>query len=70
MPESMMLTVNGNLHPYAEGMTVASLLAELTGGPVTAVVEKNGAIVPRERFEKTVLQPGDSLEVVHFVGGG
>ena len=70
MPENMVLTVNGKSHPYAQGMTVASLLAELTDGPVTVVVEMNGAIVPREKFEKTALQAGDSLEVVHFVGGG
>ena len=64
------VTVNGNSHPYAPGMTVASLLTDLLGTPGTVVVELNGSIIPRDAFATTPLAVGDSLEVVHFVGGG
>lgn len=70
MQEGTPLTVNGKPHRFAEGMTVSSLLAELLDGPATVVVEVNGTIIPRERFDATQLAAGDSLEVVHFVGGG
>jgi thiamine biosynthesis protein ThiS len=33
-------------------------------------VEHNGEIIPRAVWAGTILQPGDRLEVVHFVGGG
>ena len=33
-------------------------------------VERNGAIVPRAEFAATVLEAGDRLEIVRFVGGG
>jgi thiamine biosynthesis protein ThiS len=33
-------------------------------------VEHNGEIVPRASWPETVLEAGDRLEVVHFVGGG
>ena len=33
-------------------------------------VERNEAIVPRSAYEATRLEPGDSLEIVHFIGGG
>lgn len=33
-------------------------------------VEKNGEIVPKAQYQSTVLQAGDSLEIVSFVGGG
>ena len=33
-------------------------------------VERNGEIVPRAMYKETVLEDGDCLEIVSFVGGG
>ena len=33
-------------------------------------VEINGDIVPKSRYESTVLCDGDAIEIVSFVGGG
>ena len=33
-------------------------------------VERNGDIVPRAQYGETVLEDGDVLEIVRFVGGG
>lgn len=33
-------------------------------------VERNGEIVPKAMYEKTIFQDGDTIEVVSFVGGG
>lgn len=33
-------------------------------------VERNGSIVPKARYGETVLEDGDTLEIVSFVGGG
>jgi thiamine biosynthesis protein ThiS len=33
-------------------------------------VEHNGEIVPRATWGERILNGGDRLEVVHFVGGG
>jgi thiamine biosynthesis protein ThiS len=62
--------VNGNEHPYAAGMTVASLLAGLADTPGTVAVEVNASIIPRGEFDATPLRAGDRIEIVHFVGGG
>lgn len=51
-------------------MTVASLLAAVHKGSGMVVVEVNGAIIPREKYGETPLNKGDSVEIVHFVGGG
>ena len=40
----------------------------LTNGPVA--VEVNRAIVPRAKHESHVVSEGDTIEIVHFVGGG
>ena len=33
-------------------------------------VERNGEIIPKTSYQDIILQDGDVLEVVSFVGGG
>jgi len=33
-------------------------------------IERNLDILPRAQWKETVVQPNDSFEIVHFVGGG
>ncbi len=65
----MRIIVNGAPRDVADGSTLRDLLADRLGGPPLAV-ERNGEPVSREAFDEIVLQPGDRLEVVRFVGGG
>jgi thiamine biosynthesis protein ThiS len=66
----MQITVNGKAREVKDGVTVLGLLEELalTAGPVA--VEINRAIVPRATHPSHVVQAGDAIEIVHFVGGG
>jgi thiamine biosynthesis protein ThiS len=64
------ITVNGEPRPLPEAMSVAGLLAALGLDGRKVAVERNEAIVPRSAYADTVLAPGDSLEIVHFIGGG
>lgn len=66
----MQLSVNGEPHQVPEGLTVRGLLEHLglTDGPVA--VERNREIVPRSEHTSATLHDGDSVEIVHFVGGG
>ena len=66
----MDVLLNGEPHQVAEGATVADLVAGLGRDPRTVAVERNGDLVPRAQFMETRLEPGDRLEVVHFVQGG
>jgi thiazole synthase/sulfur carrier protein len=66
----MTITLNGDARPLAPGCTVASLLAELGLDMRKVAVERNEAIVPRSLYAQTALADGDSLEIVHFIGGG
>lgn len=52
------------------GMTVAEYLATTNYNPKRIAVERNGDIVSKLQYDNTVLQDGDSVEVVSFVGGG
>ncbi len=62
--------LNGESRPLARRMTVADLLAALGLDGRKVAVERNEAIVPRSLYGTTWLAPGDSLEIVHFIGGG
>lgn len=64
-----MVKVNGIETP-CDGMTVAAYLATTDFNPKRIAVERNGEIVPKASYEAIVLQDGDQLEVVSFVGGG
>jgi sulfur carrier protein len=66
----MQLSVNGEPHQVPDGLTVRGLLEHLglTEGPVA--VERNREIVPRAEHSSAPLHEGDSVEIVHFVGGG
>ena len=65
------VTVNGEARRIEAGSTLAGLLHALRIDARTVVIERNGAIVrDREHLPKITLADGDSLEIVHFVGGG
>jgi thiamine biosynthesis protein ThiS len=66
----MQLKINGETRLVESAKTVAEMLGELALDPTKTVVEKNGEIVARERFDATPLAEGDVLELVRFVGGG
>ncbi|MFC6199777.1 sulfur carrier protein ThiS [Ponticaulis profundi] len=51
-------------------MSVLQLVTELELNPKGVAVERNLEIVPKSLHGDTLLQEGDSLEIVEFVGGG
>ena len=65
----MELRVNGENRSF-DGCTLCDLIESMELNPGRVAVELNGNIVPRAEFGNTELKNGDSLEIVHFVGGG
>ena len=66
----MPLTVNGDPHPWREGLTVQALLAEKNYTFPLRVIFVNKQLVKKENIPTTVLHDGDQVEVVHLIGGG
>ena len=52
------------------GKTISDYLAESGYDTKRVAVELNGDILPKAQYDSTVLQDGDSVEIVSFVGGG
>jgi thiamine biosynthesis protein ThiS len=64
------ITLNGDPYELAEPLTIEDLLATLDIDPRGVAVEHNLNIVKRDGFDSTVVQSGDQVEIVNFVGGG
>lgn len=64
-----MVRVNGRELDIA-GKTISEYLAASGYDPKRIAVERNGDIVFKSQYDVVVLEDGDSLEVVSFVGGG
>lgn len=62
--------VNGKEIELKSSIKLAEFLAAHNYRAELVAVERNGQIVPRAEFSAVVLQEGDELEIVSFVGGG
>ncbi|HUU84495.1 MAG TPA: sulfur carrier protein ThiS [Phycisphaerae bacterium] len=66
----MQVVINGKDEQIDAGTTVARLLEGLAMPPQKVAVEVNRELVTRRTFAETVLNEGDRIEIVTFVGGG
>jgi sulfur carrier protein len=66
----MQVLLNGQKHECAEASTVAALLEQAGYTGKRVAVEVNGEIVPRSHHAEHPLREGDSIEIVHAIGGG
>ena len=67
---AMRIKINGEDREMDNGLTLTALLELLQIRPGRVVVERNRDIVPRDSYSATLINDGDTLEIVHFVGGG
>ncbi len=64
------VTINGKAEELPAGLTIAELLERRGIHTTLVAVEHNGRILQREEFPRVTIAAGDTLEIVHFVGGG
>ncbi len=64
-----MVKINGEEFDIA-GKTLSEYLSETDYDPMRIAVERSGEIVPKSEYSATILQNGDTVEIVSFVGGG
>jgi thiamine biosynthesis protein ThiS len=64
------ITLNGERFELDQPVSVTALLARLEIDPRRVAVEHNLEIIKRQRFPDIVVNEGDTVEIVNFVGGG
>lgn len=67
----MQLIINGETYADLKAdMNVLELLSHLSLPKAKIAVERNKEIVPKSGYATVVLQDGDILEIITFIGGG
>lgn len=66
----MKVTINGAEKDVPEELTVRDLIVHLGLGDGPVAIEMNREIVPRAEHGTRRVSGGDTIEIVHFVGGG
>ena len=66
----MIITINGEKKEFGKEITVSALLSELNIDSRKVAVERNLHLVRRTEHETALLNDGDEIEIINFVGGG
>ena len=64
-----MVKING-IEQDAAGTTLTDWLESADYHLEQIVVERNEAIVPKAQYGETVMEDGDIIEIISFMGGG
>ena len=64
------MLVNGEQIRLQKTMTLEQYLLENGYDKRKVAIERNGEIVPKRMYTECMLTDADTLEIVHFVGGG
>lgn len=66
----MKLKINGKAFDISQPKTVFELLSELKIDSQRVAVEVNLSIIKKADYSTCLLNDGDMVEIVNFVGGG
>jgi len=66
----MLIKVNGEHREFEAPLNVLALTEQLQLNPRQVAIERNCEIVPRSLYHEVMLDDGDAIEIVHFIGGG
>jgi len=64
------IRVNGEPLEVAAPITISALLADLKIDGRLVAVEHNLVVIKRAQYDAVVVNDGDEIEIVNFVGGG
>ena len=64
------IKLNGNPYEINTETNLNQLLNKLKIQKTKVAIEVNGAIVEKNKYPKVILNRGDKVEIVHFIGGG
>lgn len=66
----MEIVLNGKRREVAQGVSVLGLIEELGIARKAMAVAVNTQVVQKARWAEQILESGDEVEILDFVGGG
>ena len=64
------IQLNGSPYEINTETNLNQLLNKLKIKKTKVAIEVNGIIVEKNKYPKVILNKGDKVEIVHFIGGG
>ena len=64
------IQLNGDLYEINNGTNLNELLNKLKIQKNKVAIEVNGEIVEKNKYPNLILNKGDKVEIVQFIGGG
>jgi len=64
------IQLNGSPYEINTETNLNQLLNKLKIQKTKVAIEVNGTIVEKNKYPKVILNKGDKVEIVHFIGGG
>ena len=64
------IQLNGDPYEINNGTNLNELLNKLKIQKNKVAIEVNGEIVEKNKYTKLILNKGDKVEIVQFIGGG
>lgn len=66
----MKVTINGEEHLFDVPVSIQNLINRFNLDPAKIAIEQNLAIVPCSEYAQSLINDGDRIEIVQFIGGG
>ncbi|MDD2199817.1 MAG: sulfur carrier protein ThiS [Bacteroidales bacterium] len=67
----MQIILNNNLESFDnEKLTVNELLEKKNFTFKMLVIKINGKLIPKDRYDNTLISNGDNVSVLHLISGG
>ena len=66
----MQIRINDEIREVTDRLRLNELVRELSLAPERIAIELNHRVIRRHEWPETILNDGDRVEIVHFVGGG
>ena len=64
------IQLNGSSYEINNETNLNQLINKLKIQKTKVAIEVNGVIVEKNKYQKVILNKGDKVEIVHFIGGG
>ena len=64
------IQLNGSAYEINTDSNLSELLNKLKIQKNKIAIELNGTIIEKKKYQKVILNKGDKVEIVHFIGGG
>ena len=64
------IQLNGSQYEINTETNLNQLLNKLKIQKTKVAIEVNGVIIENNKYQKVILNKGDEVEIVHFIGGG